>query len=444
MSSKNVVAPTLRYVVQPGGCLSGSFRVPGDKSMSHRSIMLGSVAEGVTEVSGFLEGEDALATLQAFRDMGVHIEGPVNGKVIIHGVGLNGLTAPKKPLNVGNAGTAMRLLMGFLAGQNFEFTLTGDASLTSRPMNRVANPLREMGVVVETAAEGRPPVTVKANGKVNAINYVMPMASAQVKSCVLLAGLYAEGETSTIEPAPTRDHTERMLRGFGYNVKTEGNKASLVGGGKLTATNIDVPADISSAAFFMVAASIAPDSDITLQHVGVNPTRDGIISILRLMGADITLSNQREVGGEPVADIRVRYAGLKGINVPEEYVPLAIDEFPVLFVAAACAEGTTVLTGAEELRVKECDRIQVMADGLKILGVDATPTPDGMIIKGGEIGGGQVETHDDHRIAMSFSVAALRASDTIVVNNCGHVATSFPGFSSLAKQVGISIEEQVV
>jgi 3-phosphoshikimate 1-carboxyvinyltransferase len=444
MSSENVVAPTLRYVVQPGGCLSGSFRVPGDKSMSHRSIMLGSVAEGVTEVSGFLEGEDALATLQAFRDMGVHIEGPVNGKVIIHGVGLNGLTAPKKPLNVGNAGTAMRLLMGFLAGQNFEFTLTGDASLTSRPMNRVANPLREMGVVVETAAEGRPPVTVKANGKVNAINYVMPMASAQVKSCVLLAGLYAEGETSTIEPAPTRDHTERMLRGFGYNVKTEGNKASLVGGGKLTATNIDVPADISSAAFFMVAASIAPDSDITLQHVGVNPTRDGIISILRLMGADITLSNQREVGGEPVADIRVRYAGLKGINVPEEYVPLAIDEFPVLFVAAACAEGTTVLTGAEELRVKECDRIQVMADGLKILGVDATPTPDGMIIKGGEIGGGQVETHDDHRIAMSFSVAALRASDTIVVNNCGHVATSFPGFSSLAKQVGISIEEQVV
>lgn len=444
MSSENITAPTLRYLVQPGGCVSGSFRVPGDKSMSHRSIMLGSVAEGVTEVSGFLEGEDALATLQAFRDMGVQIEGPDNGKVIINGVGLNGLSAPKKPLNVGNAGTAMRLLMGFLAGQNFEFTLTGDASLTSRPMNRVANPLREMGVVVETAAEGRPPVTVKANGKVNAIHYVMPMASAQVKSCVLLAGLYAEGETSTIEPAPTRDHTERMLRGFGYDVKTDGNKASLVGGGKLTATNIDVPADISSAAFFMVAASIAPGSDITLQHVGVNPTRDGIISILRLMGADITLSNQREVGGEPVADIRVRYVGLKGINVPEEYVPLAIDEFPVLFVAAACAEGTTVLTGAEELRVKECDRIQVMADGLKTLGVNAIPTPDGMIIEGGEIGGGQVETHDDHRIAMSFTVAALRATDTIVVNNCGHVATSFPGFSVLAKQVGISIEEQVV
>ncbi|MFT6255424.1 MAG: 3-phosphoshikimate 1-carboxyvinyltransferase [Granulosicoccus sp.] len=334
--------------------------------------------------------------------------------------------------------------MGFLAGQNFEFTLTGDASLTSRPMNRVANPLREMGVTVETAAEGRPPVTVKANGKVNAIDYVMPMASAQVKSCVLLAGLYADGETSTVEPAPTRDHTERMLRGFGYAVKTEGNKASLVGGGKLTATNIDVPADISSAAFFMVAASIAKDSDITLQHVGVNPTRDGIISILRLMGADITLSNEKEVGGEPVADIRIRYAPLNGIQIPEKYVPLAIDEFPVLFVAAACAEGTTTLTGAEELRVKECDRIQVMADGLQTLGVKAIPTPDGMIIEGGEIGGGQVETHDDHRIAMSFTIAGLRASDTVVVNNCGHVATSFPGFPALAKQVGISIEEQVV
>ncbi len=434
----------LRYVIQPGGQVNGTFRVPGDKSISHRSIMLGSIAEGVTEVRGFLEGEDALATLQAFRDMGVKIVGPEDGVVTIHGVGLRGLEAPTKPLDVGNAGTAMRLLMGFLAGQNFAYTLTGDASLTKRPMNRVANPLRDMGVSVETAAEGRPPVTVKANGSVNAIEYVMPMASAQVKSCVLLAGLYAEGETSTIEPAPTRDHTERMLRGFGYDVKTNGNKASLVGGGKLTAMNIDVPADISSAAFYMVAASIAPGSDITLEHVGVNPTRDGIISILRLMGADITLLNEREVGGEPVADIRVQYALLKGIAIPEEFVPLAIDEFPVLFVAAACAEGKTVLTGAEELRVKESDRIQVMADGLQTLGVNAVPTPDGMIIEGGEIGGGSVETHDDHRIAMSFTIAGLRATAPIIVNNCGHVATSFPGFSQLAQQAGISIEEQVV
>jgi 3-phosphoshikimate 1-carboxyvinyltransferase len=444
MSNSSNNHSTLCYKVKPGGKVSGHFRVPGDKSISHRSIMLGSIAEGTTEVKGFLEGEDALATLQAFRDMGVKIEGPNNGAVKIHGVGMQGLRAPEKPLDVGNAGTAMRLLMGFLAGQKFTYTLVGDASLTKRPMNRVANPLREMGVEVETAAEGRPPVTVKANGKVNAIRYEMPMASAQVKSCVLLAGLYAEGETSTIEPAPTRDHTERMLRGFGYDVKTEGNKASLIGGGKLTATNIDVPADISSAAFYMVAASIAPGSDITLEHVGVNPTRDGIISILRLMGADISLSNQHEVGGEPVADIRVRYAPLKGIAIPEEFVPLAIDEFPVLFVAAACAEGKTILTGAEELRVKESDRIQVMADGLQSLGVNATPTPDGMIIEGGEIGGGQVETHDDHRIAMSFTMAALRASGEITVNNCGHVATSFPGFVDLAQQVGISIEEQVV
>ncbi len=443
-SSSDTQHSSLRYVIQPGGCISGSFRVPGDKSISHRSIMLGSVAEGTTIVSGFLEGDDALATLQAFREMGVEIQGPENGVVTIHGVGLQGLTPPTQPLNVGNAGTAMRLLMGFLAGQKFEYTLIGDASLTKRPMNRVANPLREMGVEVVTAAEGRPPVTVKANGTVNPIRYEMPMASAQVKSCVLLAGLYADGVTTTIEPAPTRDHTERMLRGFGYDVKTEGNQASLVGGGTLTATDIDVPADISSAAFFMVAASIAEGSDITLGHVGINPTRDGIISILRLMGANIELSNQREVGGEPVADIRVRYAPLKGINIPEKYVPLAIDEFPVLFVAAACAEGRTVLTGAEELRVKESDRIQVMADGLKTLGVNARPTADGMIIEGGIMSGGEVETHDDHRIAMSFTVAGLRSSGKIVINNCGHVATSFPGFADLAKKVGISIEQEIV
>ena len=444
-SSKPILSNhTLRYRVQPGGSVQGICRVPGDKSISHRSIMFGSLAEGKTEIHGFLEGDDALATLQAFRDMGVTIEGPKSGVVTIHGVGLKGLQAPKEPLNVGNAGTAMRLLMGLLAGQTFSFTLIGDTSLSKRPMNRVANPLRDMGVVVETAAEGRPPVTIHANGNVNAIRYVMPMASAQVKSCVLLAGLYADGETTIVEPAPTRDHTERMLRGFGYDVQTKGNHISLNGGGKLVATKIDVPADISSAAFFMVAASIAPGSDITLQHVGINPTRDGVIEILRLMGADITLSNQKEVGGEPVADVRVRYAGLTGIAIPEHLVPLAIDEFPVLFVAAACAEGTTILTGAEELRVKESDRIQVMADGLQAIGVDAQPTSDGMIVNSSQITGGVVETHDDHRIAMSFTIAALRASDDITINNCAHVATSFPGFVELSQRLGISIEEQVV
>jgi 3-phosphoshikimate 1-carboxyvinyltransferase len=443
MSAIQAETQMLRYVVSPGGSVKGKLRVPGDKSISHRSIMLGSIAEGVTEVHGFLEGEDALATLQAFRDMGVQIEGPENGFVGIQGVGLHGLKDPKNPLYVGNAGTAMRLLAGLMAGQSFSATLTGDQSLTKRPMNRVANPLREMGVSVDTADNGRPPVTIHG-AKPSAISYQMPMASAQVKSCVLLAGLYADGETTVTEPAPTRDHTERMLRGFGYDVKTEGSNVSLKGGGQLKAITIDVPADISSATFFMVAASIAPGSDILLEHVGINPTRNGVISILKLMGADISLLNEREVGGEPVADIQVRYAPLKGIQIPEEYVPLAIDEFPALFVAAACAEGTTTLTGAEELRVKESDRIRVMADGLQALGVDAQPTADGMVIKGGDIGGGTVETHDDHRIAMSFTVAALRSSTPIIINNCAHVATSFPGFVGLAKESGISIEEQIV
>lgn len=442
----------IRYLVQPGDTVSGSIRVPGDKSISHRSIMLGSIAEGKTQVTGFLEGEDALATLEAFRAMGVDIKGPENGAVTIEGRGLKGLNQAQGELYVGNAGTAMRLLAGLMAGQDFAVTLTGDASLSKRPMNRVANPLREMGIQVDTAAEGRPPITINSGGQrqpPQAIDYVMPMASAQVKSCVLLAGLYADGVSSVTEPAPTRDHTERMLRGFGCDVTTEKladgkAKVSLKGGGKLSAINIDVPADISSAAFYMVAASIAPGSDIVLEHVGINPTRDGIISILRLMGADITIQNQRKVGGEPVADIRVRYAPLKGIAIPEDLVPLAIDEFPVLFVAAACAEGTTVLSGAEELRVKESDRIQVMADGLVALGIDAQPTADGMIIEGGQLTGGEVETHDDHRIAMSFTMAALRANGPVIINNCAHVATSFPGFVDLAKRAGISIEEQVV
>jgi 3-phosphoshikimate 1-carboxyvinyltransferase len=443
MSAIQIENPLVRYVVNPGGSVKGNIRVPGDKSISHRSIMLGSIAEGTTEVYGFLEGEDALATLQAFRDMGVEIEGPKNGVVKIRGVGLHGLKDPQKDLYVGNAGTAMRLLAGLMAGQSYASTLTGDRSLTKRPMNRVANPLREMGVRVDTAENGRPPITIHGT-QPKAIDYKMPMASAQVKSCVLLAGLYASGETTVTEPAPTRDHTERMLRGFGYSVKTDGSKVSLKGSGKLTAIKIDVPADISSATFFMVAAAISPGSDIVLEHVGINPTRNGVISILQLMGADISLLNEREVGGEPVADIQVRYARLKGISIPEEYVPLAIDEFPALFVAAACAEGKTILTGAEELRVKESDRIQVMADGLQTLGVDAQPTADGMVVNGGEISGGEVETHDDHRIAMSFTVAALRSSAPIIINNCAHVATSFPGFVQLAKKSGISIEEQVV
>jgi len=429
----------LIFLAKPGSSLAGRIRVPGDKSISHRSIMLGSLAEGTTEVEGFLEGEDALATLQAFRDMGVVIEGPHHGRVTIHGVGLHGLKAPAGPLYMGNSGTSMRLLSGLLAAQPFDTTLTGDASLSKRPMNRVAKPLREMGAVIETGPEGRPPLTIKGGQRLTGMAYEMPMASAQVKSCLLLAGLYAAGSTSVTEPAPTRDHTERMLRGFGYPVSVEGSTASVESGHKLTATRIEVPADISSAAFFLVAASIAAGSELVLEHVGINPTRTGVIDILKLMGGDITLENQREVGGEPVADIRVRAAKLKGIDIPEDLVPLAIDEFPVLFVAAACAEGRTVLRGAEELRVKESDRIQVMADGLIALGVKAEPTPDGIIIEGGAIGGGEVWAHGDHRIAMSFSVASLRASAPIRIHDCANVATSFPNFLALAAEVGINV-----
>lgn len=435
------MSPTdTRFHVRPGGALRGKLRVPGDKSISHRSVMLGSLAEGITHVSGFLEGEDSLATLNAFRAMGVDIEGPENGRVVIHGVGRHGLKAPQAALDLGNSGTSMRLLCGLLAGQGLNLTLTGDASLSSRPMRRVTEPLGLMGAEVETTDAGTAPLRIRPVKTLKPVDYELPVASAQVKSCVLLAGLYADGTTCVTEPAPTRDHTERMLQGFGYALQREGNRVCLEGGGKLLACDIDVPADISSAAFFLVGASIAPGSDLTLEHVGMNPTRDGVINILRLMGANIEVSNERNVGGEPVADLRVRHAPLHGIRIPEDQVPLAIDEFPALFVAAACAEGETVLTGAEELRVKESDRIQVMADGLRILGVDARPTPDGMIIQGGPIHAGEVDSHGDHRIAMSFAMAALRSDGDILVRDCANVNTSFPAFDRMAADVGLSLE----
>ena len=431
---------TITFKVQPGGLLQGEARVPGDKSMSHRSIMLGSLADGVTHVKGFLEAEDALATLQAFRDMGVEIEGPVDGCLTIHGVGKHGLKAPKNDLYLGNSGTSMRLLSGLLAGQPFNSVLTGDKSLSGRPMRRVTEPLALMGADIKATEKGTAPlyITGKA-GKLKGIDYAMPMASAQVKSCLLLAGMYAEGETSVTEPAPTRDHTERMLSGFSYPVKQQGSKVTITADGKLTAADIDVPSDISSAAFFLVGASIAPRSDLLLKHVGINPTRTGVIDILRLMGANIEVLNERVVGGEPVADLHVVYSPLTGIDIPESLVPLAIDEFPVLFVAAACAKGQTRLSGAEELRVKESDRIQVMADGLQILGVDAQSTEDGMVIQGGAIGGGVVTSHGDHRIAMAFSIAGLRADAPITILDCANVNTSFPEFKDLVHRLGLAL-----
>jgi len=429
------------FFVEPGGRLTGKLRVPGDKSISHRSMMLGALAEGVTEVSGFLEGEDSLATLNAFRAMGVVIDGPTHGRVTLHGVGLHGLRAPQGPLYLGNSGTSMRLLAGLLAGQTFDTVMTGDASLSRRPMQRVTTPLALMGAIIEATPEGTAPLTVRGGQTLRGIDYQLPVASAQVKSCLLLAGLYAQGRTRITEPAPTRDHTERMLKGFGYPVMREAATASVTGGGRLRATRIEVPADISSAAFFLVGASIAPGSDLLLEHVGINPTRTGVIDILRLMGADIEVLNAREIGGEPVADLRVRHANLHGIEIPEALVPLAIDEFPALFIAAACASGTTVLTGAAELRVKESDRIQVMADGLTALGVMAQPTPDGIIIEGGPLRGGQVDSHGDHRIAMAFAMAALRTSGPVQIDDCANVNTSFPGFVTLAETTGLAIRQ---
>jgi 3-phosphoshikimate 1-carboxyvinyltransferase len=434
-------AQEIAFDVQPGGKLTGRVRVPGDKSISHRSIMLGALAEGTTEVTGFLNGEDCMATLAAFRAMGVDIEGPNEGRVVIRGVGLHGLKAPAGPLDLGNSGTSMRLMSGLLAGQAFDTTLVGDASLTRRPMKRVTEPLAMMGARIDTSGTGTPPLHIHGGQALKAIDYEMPMASAQVKSCLLLAGLYASGSTCVTEPAPTRDHTERMLNGFGYSVCRDGNRACVQGGGRLKAARIDVPADISSAAFFLVGASIAPGSEITLEHVGMNPTRIGVIDILRLMGAEIHVENPREAGGEPVADLRVVSAPLHGVRIPEELVPLAIDEFPALFIAAACAEGETLLTGAEELRVKESDRIQVMADGLIACGIQAEPTPDGIRIRGGQLRGATVDSHGDHRIAMSFAMGALRAEGNMQILNCANVNTSFPDFTGLARKAGLSVSQ---
>ncbi len=432
------------YLAQGGGPLHGRLTVPGDKSISHRAIMLGSIAEGVTQVEGFLEGEDALATLAAFRALGVAIEGPEQGRVTIHGAGLHGLRAAEGPLYLGNSGTSMRLLAGLLAGQAFDSELTGDASLSRRPMRRVTRPLAEMGARIDTTPQGTAPLYIHGGQRLQAIDYDLPVASAQVKSAILLAGLYAEGRTCVREPAVTRDHTERMLRAFGYEVGKDDGGVCLVGGGRLRATRLQVPADISSAAFFLVAASITPGSELVLENVGVNPTRTGVIDILRLMGGDIVLENERLCGDEPVADLRVRHAPLHGIHIPEALVPLAIDEFPVLFIAAACAEGETVLSGAAELRVKESDRIQVMADGLAATGIDARPTEDGIVIRGGRLHGGVVDSHGDHRIAMAFAVASLVSDGPIRIRDCANVATSFPGFPELAARAGLQVTVEAV
>jgi len=425
--------------------LSGTIRVPGDKSMSHRAVMFSSLANGTSHITGLLEGEDVMATLAAFRAMGVEADGPTNGDLTITGVGMRGLAEPKNDLDMGNSGTAMRLMCGILAAQNFASKLVGDESLTKRPMRRVTVPLTSMGARCATDEDGCPPIHIRGVEKLEPIDYKLPMASAQVKSAVLLAGLYADGETSVTEPAPTRDHTERMLKAYGYECETEklNEQASTIrlkGGGELTATDIDIPSDISSSAFFMVAASIVPDSQITLEHVCINPTRTGIIDVLRAMGADIKLLNPRAIGGEPVADIQVTYAGLKGCEIDPNLVPLAIDEFPVICIAAACAEGVTTVSGAEELRAKESDRISVMVEGLRNIGVEVEERRDGMVVTGGGIKGGEVQSHHDHRIAMSFAIAGGVAEQSVTINGAETVATSFPNFVELATQAGLTIK----
>lgn len=430
--------PNSVYHIAPGGRLSGRLRVPGDKSISHRAVILGALAEGITEVEGLLEGADVLATIAAFRAMGVAMEGPQEGRLRIHGVGLHGLREPPAPLDCGNSGTAMRLLAGVLAGQSFASTLVGDASLQQRPMGRILTPLTAMGAQI-SAADGRAPLSING-ARLRGIHYAMPMASAQVKSAILLAGLYAEGESCVTEPAPTRDHSERMLAGFGYALRRQGPQACLRGGGRLRGQNLVVPADISSAAFFLLGASIAPGSDLCLEGVGINPTRTGVIEILTRMGARIDLGNLREVGGEPVADIRVRSAPLQGIRIPRHLVPLAIDEFPAIFIAAACAAGETVIEGAAELRVKESDRIAVMAAGLKTLGVEVAEYPAGARIRGGPLGGGSIASHGDHRVAMAFAMAGLAAGQPIRIEDCANVATSFPDFPRLAREAGLALE----
>ncbi len=428
------------FLSEPSERIQGTIQVPGDKSISHRSVMFGAIASGDTKVLGFLEGEDCLATINAFKHMGVNIENKGSGELLIHGVGKTGLIEPQLPLDLGNSGTSIRLLTGLLAGQNFQkVCMTGDESLKKRPMKRVVDPLQKMQVKIDTL-DGCPPLTVHCNPNLKAVEYTCPMASAQVKSCVLLAGLYAKGVTKVIEPGITRDHTERMLAGFGVNLSTQHRTISIQGGQTLKGTEIKVPADISSAAFFMVAASIVPDSELLLKQVGINPTRIGVLKILKAMGADITLHNQSQVCGEPVADILVKHAKLKGIQIPEDLVPLAIDEFPVLFIAAACAEGATELKGAKELRVKESDRIASMAKGLKILGIQCQELEDGIIIEGGEFSGGKVHSFADHRIAMAFSVAGLVAEDAVRIIDCDNVNTSFPNFAEVFNHLGGNIE----
>ena len=444
----------MEFLLKPGGAVEGTARVPGDKSISHRALIVGALSAGSSRIYGLLNGADTRATAAALRALGVEISGGENLRpdepyLHIAGVGLHGLRAPTEPLDLGNSGTALRLLTGVLAGQRFASRLQGDESLNRRPMQRILTPLAQMGADITATAAGTPPLVIAASSGLQGIEYPMPLASAQLKSCVLLAGLFAQGTTEVTEPAPTRDHTEHLLRRYGYPVQSgPGGLVSLEGGAEPDSADIEihVPADISSAAFWLVAASIAPGSDLLLTEVGINPQRTGIIGLLERMGANIELEKPRDMDGEPVADLRVRSPKdkLHGIEISQSDIVSAIDEFPALFIAAACAEGRTRLRGAAELRVKESDRIAGMAQGLAKLGVTAKEEEDGIVIDGfgpdGSFGGGEIDSLLDHRIAMSFAIASLRSREEIRIRGADTVATSFPGFVTLAKGLGLNIE----
>jgi 3-phosphoshikimate 1-carboxyvinyltransferase len=434
------VSATLDWISSPAGALHGGITVPGDKSVSHRAIMLAAIAEGASRLSGFLEGADTFATAAIFQRLGVRIEAPAPGERIVHGVGLHGLRAPPGELDCGNAGTAMRLLTGLFAGQHFDCALVGDASLSRRPMARVIEPLAQMGARIEANTGDLPPLRIQG-GPLRGIEYRSPIASAQVKSAVLLAGLYAQGETQVYESQPTRDYTERMLAAFGWPIEFGPGRAKLSGQHRLCATEVIVPADFSSAAFFIVAATLIPGSELRLRGVGLNPRRTGLLRVLRAMGADIGEERPREYGGEPIVDLAIRHAPLHGIEVPVGVVADMIDEFPILFVAAAAAEGTTTVRGAQELRVKESDRIAVMAAGLRTLGAHMQETPDGAVIEGGALRGGEVDARGDHRCAMAFAVAGAIARGPVRIRDCANVATSFPGFERAARTAGLRVED---
>ncbi|GMW05771.1 MAG: 3-phosphoshikimate 1-carboxyvinyltransferase [Nevskiales bacterium] len=431
----------MHYVTGPATRIEGEVRVPGDKSVSHRAIMLGAIAEGRSEVSGFLPGEDCLATLAAVEAMGVGVVRHESTRLSIDGVGLHGLHAPGRALDMGNSGTAMRLFAGLLAGQAFDSELCGDASLSRRPMERVAEPLRQMGARIETLG-GRPPLRISGGQRLSGISYRMPVASAQVKSALLLAGLYAKGDTTVVEPATSRDHTERMLVAFGQPLEREPLQVRLAGRGRLQAATVDVPGDLSSAAFLMLAATLADSGELVIDNVGLNPSRTGILDVFRLMGADFDLEPRAGTAGtEPAGRIRVRPARLRGTEIPPHLVPLAIDEFPAIFVAAALAEGETGISGAQELRHKESDRIAVMAAGLRALGARVIESPDGARIRGGALQAGEIDSKGDHRVAMAFAVAGIAARGPLRILDTANVATSFPGFVPLCRQIGLRIDE---